>query len=76
MNTDYIKIFTGTSILVNRLSSLLNNEKIPTIIKDHVNSGNLAGFGALGNSIELFIKEKDKENALEIINHFQEEIAK
>ena len=73
--SQHIKIYTGTSIFVNRLKSLLENSGIRSIIKDHVNSGQLAGFGALGNSIELFILDTDLEKANPIIEGFKKEIA-
>jgi hypothetical protein len=71
---EHIKVFTGTSILVNRLKSILEDVKIKSIIKDHVNSGNLAGFGALGNSIELLVLNTDIEKAKVIIDDFNAEI--
>lgn len=75
MTQEHIKIYTGTSIFVNRLKNLLADSDIHSIIKDHVNSGQLAGFGALGNSIELFILNTDLEKGREIIENFKEEIA-
>ena len=75
MEREHIKVYSGTSVLVNRLSFLLDTEKIPSLIKDHVSSGNLAGFGALSNSVELFIYKSDLEKATEIIEEFKKEIA-
>ncbi|MDG1528598.1 MAG: DUF2007 domain-containing protein [Polaribacter sp.] len=75
MEKEHIKVYSGTSVLVNRLSFLLDTEKIPSLIKDHVSSGNLAGFGALSNSVELFIYKSDLEKATEIIEEFKKEIA-
>ena len=75
MTQEHIKVFTGTQLFVNRLGSLLDGAKIPSLIKDHVNSGNLAGFGALGNSVELFIFNTDLEKATPIIEKFQKEIS-
>jgi len=72
--TEHIKVYTGSSILVNRLKSILEETKIKSIIKDHVNSGNLAGFGALRNSIELFVLNTDYEKAKVIVNDFKAEI--
>ena len=75
MNKEHIKVFTGTSIFVNRLSHLLQEANISTIIKDNVNSGTLAGFGTLDNSIELFVQDTDLNKANEIIDAFQKEIS-
>ena len=59
MEQEHIKVFSGTSLLVNRLSFLLDEAKIPSLIKDHVNSGTLAGFGSPTNNVELFIYNSD-----------------
>jgi len=75
MAQKHIKAFIGTSIIVNRLSYLLEKANIHAIIKDHVASGQLAGFGALSNSVELFILNTDLEKANTIINNFQKEIS-
>lgn len=75
MNKEHVKIFSGESIIVNRLSFLLDEAKIPSLIKDNVNSATIAGFGALGNSIDLFIYKSDLEKATSIIESFQKEIA-
>ena len=72
---EHIKIYTGDTVLVNRLSFLLDEAGIPSLIKDHVNSASLAGFGTLGNSIELFIYNSDLEKATPIIDNFKKEIA-
>jgi hypothetical protein len=72
---EHIKIYSGDSITVNRLSFLLDEAEIPSLIKDHENSANLAGFGTLGNSVELFIYNSDLEKASTIIENFKKEIA-
>jgi len=73
---DHIKIYTGTSILINRLAFLLNEISIPSVIRDHPESGRLAGFGTLGYSSELFIFNSDIEKASGIIKKFKKEISK
>ncbi|RKN11222.1 DUF2007 domain-containing protein [Aquimarina sp. AD1] len=55
----HIKIYTGTSIIINRLAYLLDEINIHFIIKDHKESGRLAGFGAIEGSTELFIYNDD-----------------
>ncbi len=72
---EHIKIFVGTSILVNRLAQLLDDEDIPSIIKDDKESGRLAGFGTTGDSVELLIFNSDRERALPIVDKFKEEIS-
>ena len=74
MKTKHIKFYTGSSILVNRLQNLLKEVEINSIIKDHVNSGKMVGFGPLGQSIELFILNSDLEKANPILEKFIEKI--
>ncbi len=75
MEKEHIKAFTGTSILVDRLSYLLDQAKIPTLIKNHYDSARLGGFGLPMNSVELFIYKSDTERAAPIIESFRKEIA-
>ncbi|QTD37444.1 DUF2007 domain-containing protein [Polaribacter batillariae] len=74
MKDEHIKIFTGSSILTNRLKQLLEEENISSIIKDHVNSGKLAGFAPLGNSVELFVLNCDIKKAQPIVDAYNEKI--
>ncbi len=62
--------------MVNRLAYLLDEINIPFIIKDHKESGRLAGFGAIEGSTELFVYNDDAKKASEIIKKFQKEISK
>jgi hypothetical protein len=75
MTQGHVKVFTGNSIFANRLGNLLREANIPTIIKDQVASGVLAGFGTLDRAIELYVQDTDLEKANEIINAFQKEIS-
>ena len=75
MEKEHIKIFTGTSILVNRLSYLLDQESIPSLIKNHHESARLGGFGSSMDSVELFIYKSDTEKATVVIENFKKEIA-
>lgn len=75
MDKEHIKVFSGTSVLVNRLSFLLDEVKIPSLIKNHHESARLGGFGLPINSIELFIYDSDLEKATPIIEEFKKEIA-
>lgn len=71
---EHIKIYTGTSILINRLAFLLDKAKIATLIKDDKESGRLAGFGTTGDSSDLFIYKSDFEDAQKIVTTFKEEL--
>lgn len=74
MSRTYIRIFTGSSIFSNRLKSLLHDNDINAIIKDHQESARLAGFGAPLNSSEVLVADSDLKNALEITKNFQKQI--
>jgi len=75
MEKEHIKVFTGTSILVNRLSFLLDEAEIASLIKNHHESARLGGFGSPMNAVELFIYKSDTERATTIIEDFKKEIA-
>ncbi len=70
----HVKLFTGTSILVNRLVQLLDEENIPSIVRDDQESGRLAGFGTFGDAVELLVFESDKEKAITVLEEFRKEI--
>ena len=69
----HIKIFTSSSIIVNRIASILNQNNIQTLIKDNVESARLAGFGIPSNDVELYVDNSDLESAQKIINEFKKE---
>ena len=71
----HVKVFSGTQIFVSRLSQLLDEINVPYLIKDNKESGRLAGFGTLGNSVDVFIYESDLEKVQSTIDSFKEEIA-
>lgn len=70
--SQHIKVFTGSSITVNRLADLLEKADIPFMIKDEVESGRLAGFGTPTNSVELYINATDVEKARAIYEQFND----
>jgi hypothetical protein len=63
----HVKIYTGSSILINRMVSLLDENNIPSLIRDNEESGRLAGFGVPQNSVELFVYSSDVDEAQKII---------
>jgi hypothetical protein len=74
MGTEHIKVFTGTSIIVNGLKNRLQDKGINSIIKDGFQSSKMAGFGAPMNSVELLILQSDTEMATPVINDYVNEI--
>ncbi len=70
-NTDtHIKLYTDSSIVLAGLKQILNKANISCIIKDNYESGRLAGFPVFHGENELFIFEKDLEDAKTILEEF------
>lgn len=69
----HIKVYTGTAILVNRLAYLLEEQKIPSIIKNYSESARLAGFGTTGDSVELHVYDTDVSKAKAVFDIFKNE---
>ena len=74
MKNLYTKVFTESTILVNRLHSLLTEAGVSTRLSDRVESARLGGFGVPLNSVELFVLNEDIHKAQPIIDSFKEEI--
>ncbi|AUC79662.1 hypothetical protein CW736_09925 [Nonlabens sp. MB-3u-79] len=68
---EHVRIFTGTSIQVNRIASLLEEQNISFLIKNPIESGRLAGFGTSGESVELFVLNSDLKNAEKVLRAFE-----
>lgn len=67
--SQYKRIYTGSFITVQHIQTLLNDQGIPSITRDDMKSGMLAGFGGgVPNHIQLFVEKKHTEKALLIIN--------
>ncbi|MCL6218381.1 putative signal transducing protein [Zunongwangia pacifica] len=64
---DYTKILTSTSIIINRIASLLTEKNISIRVRDNVESGRLAGFGVPQNDVELFVLKSEYQKAQEVI---------
>ena len=71
---DYIKIITDSSIIVNRVAFLLEQQNIPIHIKDKIESARLGGFGFQHNEIELYVHKAEFENSQNIIEDFNKVI--
>lgn len=67
---EHIKLYTGSSIEVNRLAAVLEEQKVNFIIKNPHESGRLAGFGTSGQSAELFVLDTDLEIAKKVLEDF------
>ena len=68
IESDYIKIFTGNFIIVQRISEELNAIGINPVIKDETESGRLAGFGASIQGLqEMYVHEEELNKAVEVV---------
>jgi len=69
----HIKLFTGSLIEIQRLQLDLDDNEIPSMVKNNFQSGLRAGFyGGSPSQVELFIYEEDLENARPILEAFKE----
>lgn len=67
---EHVRIFTGTSIQVNRIASLLEEQQKSFLIKNPIESGRLAGFGTSSESVEVFVLNSDFKNTEEVLRAF------
>lgn len=68
----HVRILTDSSIVINRISQILNENEIPSLVKDDVESARLAGFGTPLNEIQLYVDEEDVDEAKRIIKSILE----
>lgn len=68
--SERVRILTDSAIVINRIVQLLDEEKIPSIIKDNVESARLAGFGIPSNDVDLYVDSSDVNSAEMIIKSF------
>lgn len=69
---EHVKILTDSAIVINRIAQILDEEEIPSLIKDNVESARLAGFGTSANNVELYVYKWDLGKAKEVIKTFLE----
>ena len=66
-----IKIFSGSEILASALQSKIEQVGVEVVKRDNLQSARLAGFGNADLAVELFIQEKDFNNANAVIEEFR-----
>jgi hypothetical protein len=72
---DYIKIFSGSFIIVQLVLDRLQGAGINAIVKDDSESGRLAGFGsAIQNFQELYVSKDEVELAIPIVEEVNAEL--
>lgn len=69
-----IKVFSGSEILAKNLQNRLEDQDVPTVIKDNIQSARLGGFGNTDLAVEVFIQESDYNKAHKIIDDFKIEM--
>ncbi len=68
----HIKFFVGSLIQIQRLQLDLDDNEIPSLVKNNFQSGLRSGFyGGSPSLVELFIYEEDKEKAKPILKSFK-----
>ena len=75
LESNYIKIFTGNFIVVQRIVSALEEIDIVAVIKDESESGRLAGFGAaIQGEQEIYINKEELDKARQIVENVTSEL--
>ena len=75
LESNYIKIFTGNFIVVQRIVSALEEIDIVAVIKDESESGRLAGFGAaIQGEQEIYINKQELDKARPIVESVTSEL--
>ena len=71
-HSKHTKLFTGSLIEIQRLQLDLDDNQIPSLVKNNFQSGLRSGFyGGSPSQVELFIYEEDIEKAMPILEKFK-----
>lgn len=62
-----VKIYGDSEIMAQSVRIKLEEAGIETMIKNNIESATRGGFGTFGQSVQIFINEKDVAKAKEII---------
>ncbi len=74
-DSNYIKIFTGNFIVVQRIVQSLEKKGISAVIKDETESGRLAGFGAsIQGQQEIFVHKDELDKTVEIVESIRTDL--
>lgn len=75
MESNYIKVFTGTFIMVQLIADRLGAIDITPVIKDESESARLAGFGTFSSGQqELYVHEDELNKAVEVVESVRSEM--
>jgi hypothetical protein len=71
-HSKHIKFFVGSLIEIQRLQLDLDENQIPSLVKNNFQSGISSGFyGGSPSQVELFIFQEDQEKATPILEKFK-----
>ncbi|PQJ76013.1 DUF2007 domain-containing protein [Polaribacter gangjinensis] len=71
MKNEYQKLFTSSTIIINGLTTLLEEQGIRYIIKDRFESARLAGFGEFMNAVEIHVQSSQLAEAQKILETYK-----
>ena len=72
-HSKHIKLFTGSLIQIQRLQLDLDDNEIPSLVKNNFQSGLRSGFyGGSPSQVQLYIFDEDEEKALPILEKFKD----
>lgn len=66
-----IKIFEGSEIIVMPVKQKLEEAGISPIVKNNIQSATIAGFGTLGQAMELYVEDFQAQAATAIVAQFK-----
>lgn len=68
LDNDFVKIFSGTFIIVQLIVDRLDSVGITAIVKDESESARMAGFGSSFQGFqELYVSKEELDHAIPII---------
>jgi len=70
---DLVRLTTKSMLIINTLAALLEQNGIPTLIRNHNDSARLAGSGTLPNDVDLYVNPADLEPAQKLLREFEKE---
>jgi len=74
-HSKHIQFFTGSLIEIQRLQLDLDENRIPSLVKNNFQSGLRSGFyGGSPSQVELFIYKEDRDKAIPILEKFKKEM--
>ena len=75
LDSNYIKIYTGSFIIVQLITDKLNAIGINAVVKDENESGRLAGFGGSVPGLQEIYTHKDElDKAVEVVQSVTSEL--